>query len=118
MRYIIENSGRPEFWRDTSKKIEKEEERRSWRIEALSDARESLPLRPVLREAYEQGRWQAMVNSRLHEQSRKLQAVLDHLKQKRQAQPEPQLITPGFKSMRPELKRLGFENPVHYHFPT
>lgn len=69
-----------------SKELNRDEERRRWDsllsgIGARIDAGRSLPLNPSLREAYEQGRWQGMVRSHMHEQTRNLSAVLDRLQQ-------------------------------------
>jgi len=69
-----------------SKELKREEEQRRWDsllsgVEEPIDAGRSLPLNPSLREAYQQGRWQGMVSSQMHEQTRNLRAVLDRLQQ-------------------------------------
>ena len=50
-------------------------------VEGQPDAPRDLPLSPSLREAYEQGRGQAMVRSHMQEQARSLRAVLMRLQQ-------------------------------------
>lgn len=56
-------------------------EQRRWDSLVGIDGGSDLPLSPSMREAYEQGRWQGMVQNHLQEQSRNLRAVLDRLQQ-------------------------------------
>jgi hypothetical protein len=71
------------FLRESRERRREQEQReRNWlaadagrRIETS----ESLPLSLAMREAYERGRWEGMVSSRLDQQTQSLRTVLDQL---------------------------------------